>query len=55
MAIYQSESELSALWAKHHGRNQTCVYDLNIREEFELVEEEAAKEAKNKVTRGERP
>jgi diguanylate cyclase (GGDEF)-like protein len=50
-----NKSDLAALWAKHHGRNQTCVYDLARKDEFELVEKEVTKEAKQKASKGERP
>lgn len=50
-----NKADLAALWAKHHGRNQVCVYTLERRKEFELVESEVARTAKEKALKSERP
>lgn len=50
-----SKADLAALYAKHHGRNQICVYDLTRQDEFKLMEADTAKQAKIKATKGERP
>lgn len=49
-----NKADLAALWAKHHGKNQVCIFELARKDEFELIENEAAKAAKPKSDKADR-
>lgn len=46
------KADLAALWAKHHGKSQACVYDLKRKDEFRQLEHKITHEAKAKAKNG---
>jgi diguanylate cyclase (GGDEF)-like protein len=47
-------ADVAALWAKHNGKNQHCLYDLKRKDEFIKMATKITIETKKKALKGER-